>query len=198
LKKRNSPFSEMLLVFSATINFLSGLFHLLNHRLWPFGAANFLMAAAIFVFYVFLKKARLHFERAMARLHLARASLEEVRAMEAQEFVKAQDVAMKTLVRFARAVGATVMPRGFEPPSIHNPDRVPMDAEVRIQISEWQYIIVYGTIYRQNRVTGAHHSTCYHSNERIPPADMILCALLLLRNDPTIFERWCRQDDYYS
>lgn len=195
MKKWDSSFAGNLLLFSAGINFLSGLFHLFHHIFLPFGLVNFGMTGLILGFYFFMEKARQRFEWQLEQLHRVQAEAREAK-MDVREFIAAQEVALKTLLKMAKVVGAIVM-LNDEAPTSSNPGGVPMEAEVCITIKDCEYIITYGSI-RRYRSSKRIDATCYHSNSQIPPADLILSALLLLKNDPTIFDRWARQDNYYS
>jgi hypothetical protein len=65
-----------------------------------------------------------------------------------------------------------------------------------ISIRGYRYIISPQRITRQNE-RGESQSTCLQQHP-MPMPEMVAATLLLLCNDPTIFERWRRQDGWYS
>lgn len=105
----------------------------------------------------------------------------------------ARQKALESLRRICNAVGAHLN---------ENPFRDPMGnvstLTVTVRIKDWEYCIVPGYIFRLSAQYGLH-ATCYHTATGTePPADCMLSVLLLLRNDPAIFNRWERQDGFYS
>lgn len=71
-----------------------------------------------------------------------------------------------------------------------------------IQISEWQFYISTNFIIRYDRQHSREYTCleyCYKSAiERPPDWEILASFLLLLNNDPTIFERWKRQNGPYA
>jgi hypothetical protein len=67
-----------------------------------------------------------------------------------------------------------------------------------IQIGYDVFEIRQNAIYRNGR--GACDSTClnYGEGSAMPIPEQIASTLLLLKNDPTIFDRWKQQDKFYS
>lgn len=112
--------------------------------------------------------------------------------MSGTEQEMAQAKAMVMLRHFVRVTGATMI-EGVAVDPVGN--RHPLTVSILIGVSK--YVIVYGNIFRIRG--GLEEVTCYHTmSGSEPPADCILSALLLLKNDPTIFDRWMKRDDYYA
>lgn len=99
--------------------------------------------------------------------------------------MQAQASAKKNLVQVASVLGATLGEEG---------------THVEITIGTYCYRISPGWIERTGPIPYPMRSsrTCLQVQGNVPYYEMIAATLLLLKNDPTIYDRWCRQDAYYS
>jgi hypothetical protein len=101
--------------------------------------------------------------------------------MTFEEAMKAEELAKASLRQVAHNLGATVT---------NDCDR----ADVRI--GRYRYYVRADEIVRVDGA-GKIESTCLQASA-MPYQEQIASVLLLLKNDPTIFERWQRRDNYYA
>lgn len=97
----------------------------------------------------------------------------------------AEALALKNLKVIAKAVGADLGTEGHF---------------ATIKIGEYLYRISPGTIERQpaKGLSFGTRRTCLQTYGNLPYPEMIAATLLLLKNDPTLFDKWCQQDGYYA
>lgn len=97
----------------------------------------------------------------------------------------AQTKAIANLTIVAKATGATVYAEY---------------QEVLLRTDRFEFHISHRHICRTDLRTGERVGTCltYGLAGMMPVPEQIAAALLLVKNNPTIFDRWRRQDDYYS
>ena len=93
---------------------------------------------------------------------------------------QAYQLALANLERIAKLYGAVMM-----------------EQYVELVVDGLRFQVYPDNIYKisNERIVG----TCYQSSRLMTPPEKIATAILLLHNDPTIFERWARQDGtFYS
>lgn len=69
------------------------------------------------------------------------------------------------------------------------------DGPVELTVGESTFRVEYAAVYRRRLVPGGS-GTCLRP-VGLPQAEEVASAVLLLHNDPTVFERWQRQDARY-
>lgn len=108
------------------------------------------------------------------------------------------EIADQNLRHICKVLGASYSPdhRSFSPlrdPAYPGP-------WARIVLGGAEYYITAGYVVRL--VRGYEASTCYYpypsAVAACPNPELVASALLLLRNDPTIFDRWCGRGGAYS
>lgn len=110
---------------------------------------------------------------------------EQNMSMTIEELKAASNKATANLNRVMAALGAVYLNDGHS---------------VKIRIDEYTYAITPNSIYKCIEKSDGEleikSSTCLQIHA-MPPPEMIASTLLLLHNDPTIFDRWHRQDGPY-
>lgn len=61
---------------------------------------------------------------------------------------------------------------------------------VRYDTPEYQFLIYYGSVGRVDKRTGEKQFTCVNATTRMPEKEKVASILLLLHDNPKIFERW--------
>lgn len=145
------------------------------------GLFQFLLAAWMVVLVVWSV-------RSMSRLQHHRRAVRELedRVMKFCNIdpETAQRMAVANLRRVAKLTGAKLREE---------------DSEAKIQIGKYSYYIGDRYIRRHVRFKRwTAQSTCLTFQGHMPPAEMIAATLLLLKNDPSIFHRWRKHDQYYA
>jgi hypothetical protein len=70
---------------------------------------------------------------------------------------------------------------------------------VRIAINQCEYYISAGLVSKVKPHAGGRQRTCYFVwQQKLPYAEVVASALLLLKNDPAIFDRWATHDGPYA
>ena len=106
--------------------------------------------------------------------------------------------AMANLEKVVNAIGAQLVTVQLNNRSI--PIAIQMNFEghlaVLVKIGSYLYVVLSGNIYKfiGDCLAGG---TCYHGPHGEPYAENMASALLLLKANPGVFEKWCRQDDFY-
>lgn len=96
----------------------------------------------------------------------------------------AQRLATANLRRVAKLTGAKLREK---------------DSVAEIRIGRYRYHINNHYIERQIGLRWwTAQGTCLTFNGHMPQEEMIAATLLLLKNDPTIFHRWRKHDQYYA
>ena len=102
--------------------------------------------------------------------------------MSMESNIKARD----HLLHLVKVTGAQVE-------NLNNPFNQP---RVHLIVEGKEFIIGYGRVERAGKFGMA--TTCDTVQGGMPPFEEIASALLLLKHDPTIFDRWAKQDGFYS
>jgi hypothetical protein len=61
---------------------------------------------------------------------------------------------------------------------------------IKLKVGRWRFVVGQRSVYRYPG--GA--ATCYYPKEPMPFEEAIANALLLLHNNPRVFDKWCRRD----
>jgi hypothetical protein len=114
-----------------------------------------------------------------------REELERRRQMPVFDQFAAETKAMENLKRVMKATGTVGHGGG-----------------VITKVGNFKYFIENGYIRKYDPVGFEVDRTCIHFNNNpaanVPASEFIASAILLLKHDPSIFDRWKRQDDYYA
>lgn len=156
---------------------LNAVLGLLQFHFHDYLGVSFSFAALIAVAYAnwCSRKTR----RLQARLNELRR---EAAGMTDEELIKARDLAVANLERVARLVGASFT----------------YDSAT-LQIGRYAYLIRPDEIRRQLVDSMCpYQETCLRVRPDMPRPEKIASILLLLKNDPTIFDRWAQQDEFYA
>ena len=70
-----------------------------------------------------------------------------------------------------------------------------LDGAVRMQIGEDTFYVNASYLRRVNR-QGAS-ATCYHSGGTLDPGDLVASALLILKHNPKMFDKWSEYHDRF-
>ena len=120
---------------------------------------------------------------ARRRLAVAERELQEAMELTPAEDRAAMAKAIANLHKVAKATGAKISKLGFD------------EAEIKIKGQTFHISHRHACCTRKN---GERASTCLNYGHFIPVPEEIAAALLLLKHDPTIFDRWKKQDKYYA
>lgn len=178
MRQWNTPFINSFHALALVANLVMGVFDLLHHHV---AAGSLVLAACIVAVNIVMARSRRRLgvlREQVRQLHLRQQGMD---GMTFEEAMKAEELAKASLRQVAHNLGATVT---------NDCDR----ADVRI--GRYRY---YVRAYEIDRVDGAGkiESTCLRRSA-MPYQEQIASVLLLLKNDPSIFERWQRQDNYYA
>lgn len=106
------------------------------------------------------------------------------------------EIAEENLRKLCGVTGASYSPDHKSYSPVGNPEYP--GPWVSIVMGEYVYYILAGHIRRETTrgFYGYSDATCYYiyPNAPMPSAEVIASALLLLRNDPSIFSKWCLRD----
>lgn len=69
---------------------------------------------------------------------------------------------------------------------------------VRYDTAEYQFLIYYGSVARIDKRTGEKLYTCVRALQKMPDQEKTASVLLLLHDNPKIFETWRRQAGYVN
>lgn len=191
-------------LFSSTVNIVQGiailldatvgLFNLYHHHL-GFGLFDLGLAALVLGLNISFNI----FKRRTDRL---REQIEELREadrrrqrripMSMDAYLKARD----NLLHIVKVTGAIF----DNTQAFIDPDNLSEGIRVTFWTGQSRFVIAYGRVSRygldDNDYNGS--TTCYNMRVDMPHHEHIASALLLLKNDPTIFDRWMKQDAFYS
>jgi hypothetical protein len=161
----------------------AGLFSLWKHH-YVFALINFGGAACIGSVVYFTHWSRKRHEATTRRIRQELAEFERRRVMPDSEQLAADTKAKANLELVMKATCATFY--GAE-------------GAVTVPIEGYDYIVVSGGYVHKRRNGLTVGATCIHfSNTLTPAPEFIASVILLLKHDPSIFDRWKRQDNYYA
>lgn len=182
MRQWNTPFINSFHALALVANLVMGVFDLLHHHVAA-GICSLVLAACIVAVNIVLARSRRRLgvlREQVRQLHLRQQGMDGM-GMTFEEGMKAEELAKASLRQVAHNLGATVT---------NDCDR----ADVRI--GRYRYYVKAHEIDRSDG-TGKIESTCLQGGT-MPYPEQIASVLLLLKNDPTIFTRWQRQDNYYA
>lgn len=180
MRQWNTPFINSFHALALVANLVMGVFDLLHHHVAA-GICSLVLAACIVAVNIVLARSRRRLgvlREQVRQLHLRQQGMD---GMIFEEVMKAEELAKASLRQVAHNLGATVT---------NDCDR----ADVRI--GRYRYYVKAHEIVRVDGA-GKIASTCLQV-PAMPYQEQIASVLLLLKNDPSIFERWQRQDNYYA
>lgn len=180
MRQWNTPFINSFHALALVANLVMGVFDLLHHYVAP-GICSLVLAACIVAVNIVLARSRRRLgvlREQVRQLHLRQQGMD---GMIFEEVMKAEELAKASLRQVAHNLGATVTKDCGR-------------AEIRIG-RYWYY--VKGHEIDRSDGTGKIESTCLQGGT-MPYPEQIASVLLLLKNDPTIFTRWQRHDNYYA
>lgn len=160
----------------------AGLFCLYKHH-WVVAALNFGMAVFVGSVTYFTHKSRRRHEAMMRQLRMQLEELERRRAMPTYEQLVAETKARANLELVMKATGA----------KFHNGGLA-----VLVPIQKHEYYVQTGYVYKYSSGILVARTCIHFSNTFTPDPEFIASVILLLKHDPSIFDRWVRQDNYYA
>jgi hypothetical protein len=102
----------------------------------------------------------------------------------------ANQKARANLLKVVQAVGAKFANSPLPPPG--------QETRVLLKAGGGQFLVTPGLVYKYIRnLDDYSYGTCFHFTAPVPYDEYVASALLLLKNDPTIFDRWARQDGFH-
>ncbi len=119
----------------------------------------------------------------MAQLRRELAELEGRSHMTNAEVSEAEQKAVWNLKQIAKLVGAEIHPEG-----------------ALLRIGKDEFLVQVGNVRRMRRdgsFMGTVAFTCFMMQVRVPHPEYIASALLLLKHDPEIFDKWLIHGVYY-
>jgi len=179
VRRWNSPSVNIIHGTMALVNVGLGLFNFALHH-YLAGSFGFSAAIAIALINIWCAKMNRRRQQLEQERHRINHIVEEMKLMTLDEQMKALGLARENLKRVAASMGAKIG-RDYD--------------QAFVKIGHYKYDVRRDMIYRQHE--HAIDSTCL----QIPPMpypERIASVLLLLRNDPTIFDRWAKHDKYYA
>lgn len=166
---------------------VAGLLFSFQHK--PLGA---LIEFAFVAANIAIAKRALAARRALdaVQAQIARMREEDARreSMTHEDRILADEKARINLEKIVRATGAHFV-LGDIPGYYYG------STGVQIDVAGQRFLLFSGHIFRVDLIGFTH--TCYHGNAREPADENIASALLLLKQNPGVFEKWCRQDGFY-
>lgn len=162
----------------------AGLVSLYKHH-WITALINFAGAAFVGTVIYFTHRGGRRHEARMQRLREELEELERRRTMPVFDELEANTKAKANLELVMKATGAKF---GKE------------KGDVIVPIGNYQFLVQNGYIYKFSS-DGSQQisSTCIHfSDGSTPVPEFFASVILLLKHDPSIFDRWKRQDGYYG
>lgn len=193
-KNWNSPSINILHGIAVLWCFTLGLHLLFQHHRW--GAA---LQFAVALFNVGLNVAsgliRRKTDALRAHMEAVRREAEREAAMPEVDRLLAYQKAADNLERVVKALGAE--PVGIDPlhPFTGSIERAGFG--IRIYLAGSEFIVLAGHIFRLNGNKEIEARTCYYGPVTEPWPENIASALLLLKQNPGVFEKWRKQDGYY-
>ncbi len=177
LKTWNTPWINISHALIVAMNLFQGVSILMHHR--SVGWIQFFLAGVIIGVNIWMGLSKRKYERVMATFQRRFAEFERRRGMTETEIIQAEEKARRNLEQIAKVVGAHL--------------EAPLYA--RLTLGKDEFRIVPGQVRRIR--SGSDQQTCFQVSAPFPHPEHIASALLLLKNDPTIFDRWVKQDGYY-
>lgn len=181
-------FSSILSVFQIAVVLLDlavGLDRLFTKK-YTLAAFDFVGVVSIIAIMVVSERARRKCRAAIAEQRRAIEHHERILAMSPAMIDEAMAKAFHNLELVMRAVGATEYPG--------SPDRLC----VIFKVGAYEFVVRQNRIYRKFVGGDVESKTCYYPSVPMPAPEIIASALLHLRHDPTIYDRWYRQDGMYG
>jgi len=162
----------------------AGLIALYKHH-WIVALINFCGAAFVGTMIYFMHKGRRRHEATMRQLRMHLEELERRRAMPVFGELEANTKAKANLELVMKATGAKFREEG---------------RDVIVPIGNYQFLVQNGFVYKFSSDGSQEISgTCIHfSDTSSPVPEFLASVILMLKHDPSIFDRWKSQDGYYS
>lgn len=185
-------FSSILSVFQIAVVLLDlavGLDRLFTKK-YTLAALDFVGVVSIIAIMVVSERARRKCRAAIAEQRRAIEHHERILAMSPAMIDEAMAKAFLNLELVMRAVGATECPEygpGFRDSLC-----------VIFKAGAYEFVVRPNRIYRKFVGGDVESKTCYYPSVPMPAPEIIASALLHLRHDPTIYDRWYRQDGMYG
>jgi hypothetical protein len=205
LKNWNTPAVNLLHAGLFMYDLAVGVFHLYHHS-YPLGLIMFAAAGSIIGINIVGGIRSRRRAALLEELGAAAHQMWEGRIHMPVIDTTVAEKARANLLQVVRATGATLDGRL---PSVEQSFTIaPYSPVVHLDIpgEPFFFVIVPGTIYKFRRATDGRPDvlmayTCYNfgaAAHAVPYDEYVASALLLVKNDPSIFERWCRMDKAYS
>lgn len=181
LKNWNTPAVNILQGFCVLVNFTAGVFGLMHHHIGG-GIVNIAVS-------FFILGANIYTGITHNRLRVVREELRRELEMTLEDISAADEKAEKNLARVIKAVGGDV---NVAISGTYVVDLKENDVTFRVTSSHiWLLVRDEAGNFCESA------STCIQVSRRVPKAEIISTALLLLHHDPYIFKKWWRQDGFH-